>query len=119
MLRERRRRQRSVVAALPKRRNVDWEHGEPVVQILAELTVGNHLQHVVVRRCNHPNVDRSHLRASYRLELPLPILHRSGERPLYMAEELALYESRGNRRTVHPDQGRALRSGSQFPCIAS
>src|SRR5215470_11704106 len=63
--------QRNVLAPLPQRRDLNWEHVESIEKILAELMVPNHGSEIAVRRGNQPHVDLDRLRASESLEFLL------------------------------------------------
>src|SRR5262245_2443635 len=63
--------QHDVLPALPKGRNADREHGDPVVQILSKLAFGNLALQVLVGRAHDSNVDWDGRRRSYRLDGPL------------------------------------------------
>ena len=60
-----------IVAALAQRRNLDREHRQPEVQILAELTLAHSLFEVAVRRRYDARVDVKRLRTADTLELLL------------------------------------------------
>ena len=62
---------RDVLAPLAQRRNVDRDDVQPVVEILLEPAVGDHLPQVAVGRGDHPHVDLLRALGAERLELAL------------------------------------------------
>ncbi len=74
-----------------------------------------------VFRLMSPISSRKIVPAVGHLELPAPVADRAGERPLHVAEQLALDQLLGDRRAVHLDEGagpppaeRVDRPGDQF-----
>src|SRR5262249_35443665 len=63
--------QQHVVPPLPERRQGEGKDAQPVVEILAELPVGNRAPQVAVRRSDDPDVHLARARAAHRLELTL------------------------------------------------
>ena len=76
-----------VVEAIAQRRQVDREHVEPVVEVLAELALLDHLLEVAVRRRHEANVDLHGLVAADALELAL--LQRAEQLDLHLHREVA------------------------------
>ena len=64
------REQLDVVRALAQRRQVDLHHGETIVEILAQLAVGDRLLEVLVRRGDDADVDVDLLLAAEPANLP-------------------------------------------------
>jgi hypothetical protein len=56
--------QRDVLDALPQRRQSDWEHAEPEVEVLAQRFVGNRLARIAVRGGDQARVDALFLLAA-------------------------------------------------------
>ena len=46
-----------IFAAFTKRRDVDRDDVEPVVQIFLESAIADHLTKIAIRGCDHPDVD--------------------------------------------------------------
>ena len=60
---------RDVVRTIPQGRQHHREYIQPVVEVVAEAAVGNHLRQVAVRGRNQPHIDLDRLRAAQALEL--------------------------------------------------
>ncbi len=56
-------------AAFPQGRQVDREHVKPVIEVLAELALRDHLRQVAVRRRDQPHVHLDRLRTAEPFEL--------------------------------------------------
>ena len=137
--------QRNVLAAIAQRRQLDREHVQPVVEVLAQLAGPHRLGRVEVGRGDDPDVHRLllaaaetperallqhaqqlHLRrrlhlgdlveeqraAVRELEHAGPAIVRAGERPLLVAEDLALEQRFGDRRAVDRDERETTSAGS-------
>ena len=62
---------RNLLAPLAQRRHVNPDHAEPVVEILAELSLGDPLLEIGVGRREHAHVDRLRPRFPDRHDLAL------------------------------------------------
>ena len=62
---------RDIIDPLSKGRDSDREHVQPEEQILPEPSILHHLQKILVRRCNDPDVHRDLLCSSHTLDLPM------------------------------------------------
>lgn len=59
-----------VAHAIPQRRNIQFENAQPVVQILAELALPDHLRQISVGRADKPKVGMELTLMSYLLDFP-------------------------------------------------
>ena len=142
--------QGDVVAPLAQGGHAQGHHVEAVVQVLAELALGDELVDVPVRRGDQPHVERDQRLAPEPAHLPLLedaeqvdlglgghladlveeqraalrhlepaglLAHRAAERPLLVAEQLALDQRLGQRPDVGGDEraGHGARSGCGWP----
>ena len=88
--------QRHVLAAFAQRRQLHRNHVEPVEQILAERSVGDHPREIGMRRRDHAHVDLDRVRVADALELALLQhaqqlrLERGAHRPDFVEEQRAL-----------------------------
>src|SRR5208282_2291659 len=63
--------QRNILPAISKGRDADGKHVQAVIEIVAELPVGDHLLEVAVGRRYKPYVDFARMRAAQALEFAL------------------------------------------------
>ena len=88
--------QRDVLFAIAKRRNLDGDDVQPIEQVLAELTVGDHLREIAVGGGDDADVDFDRVRVADALELALLQraqqlgLQRRAHRPHFVEEERSL-----------------------------
>ena len=83
----------NVLAALPQGGHGDLEDVQPVIEVLAKPTVGEHLSEVAIRGADHPDIDTQRPAAAEWPELPLLQhtqqfrLHREGKVPDLIEEQ--------------------------------
>ena len=88
--------QRNVVAAFAQRRQLHRDHVQPVEEILAKRSVGDHPREIRVRGGDDADVDLDRVRVADALELALLQhaqqlrLQRRAHRPDFVEEERAL-----------------------------
>ena len=86
--------ERNVARAAAQRRQLDVDHVDAIVQILAEAAFGNRLRQLFVRRQDHADIDLERLGAADLLELQL----------LQHAEQLHLHRRAGGADFVEEDR---------------
>src|SRR5215470_12836626 len=69
LLREIANQQWNVIPPLSKRRNMDWEHIQPVVEVAPKLAVLNHLFQIAIRRGHETHIDSFCMSAPQAFEL--------------------------------------------------
>ncbi len=58
--------QRDILTPIAKRRKVDRDDVEPIVQVRAEVTAANLFLEILIRRSDYPNINRNRRRPSHR-----------------------------------------------------